>query len=81
MIVDKFEQTWNAPDWICVTLLGIVTLCRLVQPAKAEASMEVTRSGMITEVREVSPAKVPYCIFVTLLSLGITRSLISCPFR
>ena len=34
-----------------VTLLGIVTLVRLVQPMKAPSTMEVTLLGIVTLVR------------------------------
>ena len=39
-----------------VTLLGIVTLVRLVQPANASSPMLVTLLGIVTLVRLVQPS-------------------------
>ena len=38
-----------------VTLSGIVTLVRLLQPSKAELPMLVTPSGIVTLVRLLQP--------------------------
>ncbi len=38
-----------------VTLFGIVTEVRLVQPVKAQLPMLVTLFGIVTEVRPVQP--------------------------
>ena len=40
-----------------VTLSGIVTLVRDVQPSKACQSMLVTLSGIVTLVRDAQPSK------------------------
>ena len=40
-----------------VTLLGIMTEVRLLQPRKAEPPMLVTLSGMVMEVRLLQPRK------------------------
>ena len=42
-----------------VTLSGIVTLVRDVQPSKAEPPMLVTLSGIVTLVRDVQFPNVP----------------------
>ena len=42
-----------------VTLFGIVTLVRDVQPRKAPALMLVTLFGIVTLVRDVQPEKAP----------------------
>ena len=40
-----------------VTLSGIVTLVKDVQPLKAELPMLVTLSGIVTLVRDAQPSK------------------------
>ena len=48
-----------------VTLLGIVTLVRLVQPWNAASPIQVTLLGIVTLVRPVSPLKTPHPRAVT----------------
>jgi hypothetical protein len=45
----------NAPSPIEVTLLGMLTLTREVQPRNALSPIEVTLLGMLTLPREVHP--------------------------
>jgi hypothetical protein len=52
-----------------VTLYGMVTLARLVQPQKASYPMLVTLFGMVILVRLVQPQKASYPILVTLFGM------------
>ena len=54
------------------TLLGIVTLVRLVQSRKADSPMLFTLFGIVTLVRLVQSRKAPSPMLVTLPSVGIT---------
>ena len=40
-----------------VTELGIVTLVRPVQPENAHPPMDLTLSGMVTEIKSIHPQK------------------------
>ena len=60
-----------------VTLLGIVTVARLLQLEKAALPMLVTLLGIITEVRPLQPEKAELPMLVT--SPGTTYSVISFP--
>lgn len=53
-----FEQPRNAPSSIVDTLIGISTLVRDLQPAKAFFAMEVTVTGITIAVKELHPSKV-----------------------
>ena len=52
-----------------VTLLGMVTLVRLVQPENAQSPMLVTLLGMVTLVRLVQSANAQSPMLVTLLGM------------
>ena len=52
-----------------VTLLGIVTEVRPVQPEKADAPILVTLLGMVMEVRSEQPKNACSPIVVTLLGM------------
>jgi hypothetical protein len=52
-----------------VTLLGMVTDVRLLQPEKAPDSMLVTLLGMVTDVRLLQPEKAELPMLVTLLGM------------
>lgn len=58
---------------ILVTLSGIITEARDVQPLNAEPPILVTPSGITTDSRDLQPIKAPAPIFLTLS--GITVSL------
>ena len=62
-----------------VTLLGIVTEVKPLQPEKAEDPMLVTLLGIVTEVKPEQPEKALCPMLVTLL--GITKSFTSSPFK
>ena len=62
-----------------VTLLGMVTEVRPLQPLKAELPMLVTLLGMVTEARTLHSEKVFGPMLVT--ELGIINSFTSSPFR
>ena len=47
----KLMQSLNAPFPMSVTLLGIETVDKLLQPEKTDSSIFVTPSGIVTEVR------------------------------
>ena len=53
-----------------VTLLGIVTLVKLVQPSNASFPMLVTLPGMVTLVRLVRPENAAFPMLVTKLGNG-----------
>ena len=48
-------QYRNAPDPILVTLSGIVTDVRPLQPSNAPIPMLVTPPGIITDIRPLQP--------------------------
>jgi len=50
-------QLLNAYSPIALTLSPICIFCRLVHPLKASLPIVVTLLGMVTEVRELQPAK------------------------
>ena len=52
-----------------VTLLGIVTVVKPVQPSKAHIPIEVTLLGIVTVVKPVQPSKAERPIEVTLLGI------------
>ena len=54
-----------------VTLLGIVTEVKPVQPEKALIPMLVTLLGIVTEVKPVQPEKALIPMLVTLLGISI----------
>ena len=58
-----------------MTLPGIVTLVRLVQPENASWPIDVTLSGIVTLVSPVQPENAESPILVTLPSVGITLAL------
>ena len=65
----------NAPSPIVVTLSGIVTDVRLLQPLNAEFPILVTLSGIVTDVRLRQPSNV-HCL-IEVISDGIVISVTS----
>ena len=61
----------KADSPIVVTLLGMVTEVRELQPLKAYSLIVVTLLGMVTEVRELQPLKAVCPIVVTRLPIII----------
>jgi len=68
-IAVSFSQLEKAPPPMLVTLFGIVTLARLVQPEKVHCPMLVTLFGIVTLVRLVQPEKVHCPMLVILLGI------------
>src|SRR3569832_2007774 len=54
------EQPANTPAPRLVTVAGMVTLLKLVQPSKAASTMVVTELGIVIWVRELQCANAPY---------------------
>jgi hypothetical protein len=69
----------KAPSPMLVTLLGIVTLARLLQLLKAPYPMLVTLLGMVTLPRLVQMAKAVFPMLLTLLGIVMPVRLVQLP--